>query len=341
MEGKKREVKVDERGRVVADPSRQQKIKEARSKRVVTAREGVFDAGDDAEAIMPDDATPEQIKEAKRLRRAIVAGLKTVVPTAASALVLHELSSFVKEEKRKKDADPSYKPKDINLCTMTVPNTNVFCSGNKDITRDKMPQFVTQIIPGSKAEQYARENPDKFFYDEMAQLDTLDASGAFEDALAAKGIKIERKTVPVVTLKATQNELDGSKVVAIADSLIKGRKAGATDAERKKAEKTLEHAVYVTKDGYVLDGHHRYAAIVATDLAEDGNPGDVNMAVSMIDATIDEILPFSIAWTENFGLATQSAKPSERKNDASTVQRTKVKKMFRRFVATSGRYTDV
>lgn len=271
----------------------------------------------DDKVVMPEDATPEQIAAAEKMRDAIIEGKKTEVPNAASVLVLKSLSDFVAKEREMQKKDPKYVPHDINLCAMTVRNTNLFCMGNKDIPRDRMPQLVSQIRPGSPAEQYAKDHPSAVFVDKMVGLETLDASGAFEDALAKKGMKVTPTSVAAVKLKATQNELDGSKVVGITSAILAGRNEGASDEAREKAEGILAAPVYITKDGYVLDGHHRFAAMVASDFTEDGKPGDMMMNVREIDATIDQVLPFAMAWTENFGLATQSAKPSERAKQAA------------------------
>ena len=60
-----------------------------------------------------------------------------------------------------------------------------------------------------------------------------------------------------------------------------------------RAGKIKEAPIFVTKDGYILDGHHRWAAKVAIDL-DDGTLGDVEMPVDMIDIEIGEAIDLAM-----------------------------------------------
>ena len=151
------------------------------------------------------------------------------------------------------------------------------CEENKGIKRDLMPQFGGQPVEGSFAEAKAeREGKDKAnVMEEFALL------------LKEMGIDVEEKEMPVQNLKATQNELVGSKVAGIRAAMRKGM--------------IEEEKIYVTRDGYVVDGHHRWAAKMALDL-EDGKLGDVSMGVKVIDADIGYALDLAIGFTKMAGI---------------------------------------
>ena len=60
--------------------------------------------------------------------------------------------------------------------------------------------------------------------------------------------------------------------------------------------------IFVSRDGYVVDGHHRWAATVGKD-AEDGKLGNNHkMNVIELDAPISQILKEANAWTDSFGI---------------------------------------
>jgi ParB-like chromosome segregation protein Spo0J len=63
--------------------------------------------------------------------------------------------------------------------------------------------------------------------------------------------------------------------------------------------------IYVSRDGYVIDGHHRWAAAVGAD-SRDGL-GDLKIRVQTIDMPISEVLLVANAFTEEFGIKRKSA----------------------------------
>jgi predicted ABC-type ATPase len=115
----------------------------------------------------------------------------------------------------------------------------------------------------------------------------VDVTQAFIDRLTAEGISVEDKSVAASSLKATQNQLNGGKVGAMMTAM---RDGNLTDAP-----------IFVTRDGYVVDGHHRWAAKVGVD-AGDGELGDVQQPVRMIDMEIGEALDFANAFTAEIGI---------------------------------------
>lgn len=185
--------------------------------------------------------------------------------------LLDELATLVNEAKAKGDKAP-----DINLCQVSMPGTNLFCAEHKGIPRTQMPQLGGQPVPGSRADELPRDKNGE-----------VNIAQAFRDRLGELGIGIEVKDVKANWLKASQMELDGPKV------------AGMTGA--MKEGKVPDAAIFVTRDGYVIDGHHRWASKVALD-AEDGELGNLEMPVEMVDMEIGEALAFANAFALDFGI---------------------------------------
>lgn len=111
----------------------------------------------------------------------------------------------------------------FNLCNVTVSGTNLFCADTKGIPRIKMPQ--------------------------MDQIQTK----LFRKHLKEEGYKVKKDTERSANLRATQNELIGTKVAARVAKM------------KAKGQDTITARLIVSKDDYVLDGHHRWAAQLALD----------------------------------------------------------------------------
>lgn len=118
--------------------------------------------------------------------------------------------------------------------------------------------------------KHARDTPRA----EMPQLPTKPAQlGEFTAALAAHGITGELEEVDPRTLSATQNELDSAKVA----QMYARAKAGTLN---------LDAVAFISQDGNVLDGHHRWAALAAATVTGT----DVKMKVIRLDTDIDTLL---------------------------------------------------
>jgi hypothetical protein len=63
--------------------------------------------------------------------------------------------------------------------------------------------------------------------------------------------------------------------------------------------------IYVSNDGYVLDGHHRWAAIVAHNAAHPDNP--IPMKVRVIDEPIEPLVKRSNEFAEKMGIRAKKA----------------------------------
>ena len=171
----------------------------------------------------------------------------------------------------------------INLCDVTVPGTNLYCDDNLGIPRDEMPQFKGNAQPGSRAAGMDA--------DASGEVDT---EPVFREMLKEKGIKTLQTEVPADKLKATQKDLVGAKVVGMMGALEK-------DPNHPK----ITAPIYVSRDGYVIDGHHRWAAIVAHNAA---NPDkQIPMKTTVLDMDIKDAIPMANKFAEDMGIAAKKA----------------------------------
>lgn len=164
--------------------------------------------------------------------------------------------------------------KRFNLCLVSVPGTNLFCEDNKGIVRDAMPQLSNQPLPGSRADSMPKDEKGR-----------VDIAPGFLDHMAARGVSSSSGVKPASHLRATQSELDGADVARIAQ--------GIRDNPTRPQAPTL-----ITRDGYIIDGHHRWAARVA--LEYEGR--DMSMPVTIIDDTILPVLQAANDYADYMGL---------------------------------------
>ena len=201
-----------------------------------------------------------------------------------------ELTLLMQEVQRhaaETEAAPKNEKPDWDFGKLSVKGTNLFAAQNKGIRRIHMPQFSGLAQPGTHAEKVAG-GAGKF----------ADLTDEFEQHLKDKGIKVTRETMPASHLKATQSELVGSKVAGFADAFLHGN---------PKAVKAMSEPIMVTKDGYVIDGHHRWGANMLVD-AVDGRLGsDTPMNVRKVDMEIGAMIPMANAWAHQVGIASAAA----------------------------------
>jgi hypothetical protein len=188
------------------------------------------------------------------------------------------------------------KAENTNLCKVSVPGTNLYCDGNKNIPRDQMPQFRGKPEAGSEADKMPR--------DKNGEVET---SQVFDKMLADQGIKVSEATpVPPDSLKATQSELVGPKVVGMMGVLDNDCNNQKCSDEDQQNYKNITDPIYVSNDGYVVDGHHRWAAIVSHNIK---NPDkQIPMNVRVIDDKIDSIIPKANKFAQDIGIAAKSGK---------------------------------
>ena len=195
--------------------------------------------------------------------------------------IIDKLAELGKQAKEKGEKAPNF-----NLCKVTVPGTNLYCDGNKGIPREDMPQFKGTPEPGSIA--------DKLPKDENGEADTEEF---FKQMLNKQGIKVsEPAAVPADRLKATQSELVGPKVAGMSKVLAD---------PNHPAYGKITAPIYVSNDGYVLDGHHRWAAIIAHNASNPDN--QIPMKVRVIDEPIEPLVKRSNSFAEKIGIRPKKA----------------------------------
>jgi len=205
----------------------------------------------------------------------------TPVERQQISTIIDKLAELGNQAKQKGEKAPNF-----NLCQVSIPGTNLYCDGNKGIERADMPQFKGTPQPGSPA--------DKLPKDESGEADTEEF---FKQMLNKKGIKVSEPTaVPPDRLKATQSELVGVKVAGMSKVL---------DDPNHPAYGKITAPIYVSNDGYVLDGHHRWAAVVAHNAA---NPDkQIPMNVRVIDEPIVPLVKRSNEFAEQMGIRAKAA----------------------------------
>jgi len=103
----------------------------------------------------------------------------------------------------------------------------------------------------------------------------------------------EPQEVPADQLKATQTELVGAKVAGMTKVL-----------ETEPNHPKITAPIYVSNDGYVLDGHHRWAAVTSSAVAS-GKPAMMNIRV--IDMPIKDLVKISNEFADQIGIQQKKA----------------------------------
>lgn len=159
-----------------------------------------------------------------------------------------------------------------DVCKMSPP----VCVGNKGLTRDKMPQ-----IEGGKSVREMLDSDDEL---ERKKGQAMVQAGAdpdddrpimrqMLDRFKEAGAGSKQSRIRVGELKATQKEIKAAKTFGIADAHLKGKFNALTE----------EPKVMISRDGYILDGHHRWAAVLTIDPKR-------TMEVVVIDMDMDDLL---------------------------------------------------
>lgn len=98
---------------------------------------------------------------------------------------------------------------------------------------------------------------------------------AFIKYLKAQGFKVEKETERADHLRATQNELSGAKVAAAMKYL---RKEG------------FVRRLFISRDDYILDGHHAWAGQLGIDAQDNSFKHDKHVKVARVDCSITQLL---------------------------------------------------
>lgn len=231
----------------------------------------------------PDD--PGQARAQQAMPKAQLSGkpLSTVPRKQLQQVAtrIDDLARMGREAKEKGEKAPNF-----NLCDVSIPGTNLYCGGHKGIVRDDMPQFKGTPRPGSEADKLPKDREGN-----------ADVEEFFKKMLEKDGVSVSEPTsVPADRLKSTQSELVGVKVAAMS-ALLADKNNPAYD--------NITAPIYVSRDGYVLDGHHRWAAIVSHNAK---NPaGSIEMQVRVIDEDIEPLVKRSNQFAEEIGIRAKAA----------------------------------
>ena len=225
--------------------------------------------------------SPYMTTDADVAAQLISDGKYVEMPRPKDVVVLvDKLAKISKEAVAKGEKAPNY-----DLCRVSVPGTNMFCSESLDIKRIDMPQLGGRPREGSAAAKLTANDKGE-----------VDASDAFIKYLKGEGIKVENTTEKAAFLRASQSELVGTKV------------AGMTQAAKAGKFNPTGKAIFVSRDNYVIDGHHRWATAIGLD-AEDNILGDdQTMPIIRIDMPIQQVLELANEWTQEFGILPKAAK---------------------------------
>lgn len=147
-----------------------------------------------------------------------------------------------------------------------------------DIERNLMPQLRGVPAPGSRGASQEYKGHRK-------KNGEINVSELFVEDLSKYGIRSMKAQVSPKNLKPTQGEVDAAKV---------------QDERWDEPEKHFNPRSYVlvSKDNYIIDGHHRWAGAVVR------NP-DARIPVLKVDMTAEELLPYTRAFTERWGIQTK------------------------------------
>lgn len=111
---------------------------------------------------------------------------------------------------------------------------------------------------------------------DMPQIAEKDLPGFLKWLKSEHGIRSRKVKMTIGDIRLTQSELDFDKVLGI----------------RQKGQ-VLDKPVIVSKDGYLLDGHHRVAAMMMTDEKK-------KLEVQEVDLSIRPLLDVAKTYSKSF-----------------------------------------
>jgi len=229
---------------------------------------------------------------------------------------------------------------DFELCSKVFSQVG-FCydktgkKTTKGIVRKDMPQFSSQVDPKKTDSPAFKTLMGAKGYTSPEQVTPEDLKleinmeKQYQEALKNAGYEINDQEVDATSLKPIQGELLGSKVAAMYGTLV----AAQQDPENYgKAAARLLEPIYVS-DGYVIDGHHRWAAQCAVDIAN-GAGTNAKMQTRTITkggkpVPIDEIIDFSNQFQQDVGLMSQSRSGGTVQNKPEAKPETKKEEVFK------------
>jgi predicted kinase len=192
-------------------------------------------------------------------------------PIQVSTL-LDKLAAWVKASEARGEKPPVF-----DLGKVSVKGTNLFAVGSKGVPRIRMPQFKGTPEKGSRADKLPKNEKGRVSLDD-----------AWRAHLKLLGIRTAVGTEKAANLRATQRDLNGANAARFAREMKEGRDT---------------KPIFISREGYILDGHHQWAGRIGLD-SEDGKL-DLDMPVERIDLPITELLAEADRFTKEWGLKQQ------------------------------------
>ena len=169
---------------------------------------------------------------------------------------------------------PEVEPENVSALFMKMADR----TDHPDITEIKV---AGTLLFGDEGMGVARKD--------MPQIDK-DLRPQFLEDLEKDGITSEKEKVDPKTLKPIQKEVSGSRSGAIYNKY------------REEGKIPKQERILISKDGFVIDGHHTWAASVAFSF---DNPS-AEIPVYRLSVNAQEALDASLAWTQSKGIEGQS-----------------------------------
>jgi hypothetical protein len=186
-----------------------------------------------------------------------------------AVVLLDKMAEAVKEAKDKGEKAPVF-----DLCKVMVKGASLFCHQNMKIPRDQMPQLSGTPKEGTPSDKLPRN-----------KAGHVNVRDALLDSLTAKGVKVEKTEESAGRMRASQNQMDGGKVGEMLKSLEKGT--------------LIPAPLFISKENYVVDGHHGWAATVAMEYKEGK---EIKIPVYRVDMPILDLLKYTNDFSEKMGL---------------------------------------
>lgn len=238
--------------------------------------------------------SPPSKKDVREAAKRLLAGEEIDMPDIKGAHTLIKKLAKVAIDMEKSGQKLVY-----DLCKVTVKGTSAFCGGNKGIDRADMPQAKGDVVKGSKAEKLLAKQNAKRKAEGKDPKTEVDATKEFIAHMEKAGIKVGKPTtMRADKLKATQRNMQGEKV---------GGMMGAKD------KSFLKEPIFVSRDGYVVDGHHRWAANLGLDMKDGKLGNNYRQNVVVLDAPISRILKEANKFTTEFGIQRKTVAASKKK----------------------------
>ena len=165
-------------------------------------------------------------------------------------------------------------PRHFNLGLIRIEGSHLFTGESLDLGRNAMPQLSGKAVLGSISDSWPKR----------ADGNVLGIEDQFERWLEQHGVRVEHEQVRASSLKATQQELNGGKT----GQIMRAKKYGTPP-------------LWISVDGFVVDGHHRWAAAVAVDSRDDAL-GGIQLPVRRVNADIRRVIELANLFVDEVGI---------------------------------------